>query len=49
MPEADVFPAVAGLLVGWKHICFGIHTDAGGCECSLKELLMMGIIMPETC
>jgi hypothetical protein len=23
--------------------------ETGGCDCSLKELLMMGIIMPETC
>jgi hypothetical protein len=36
--EVDVFPAV----VGWKHIYLG-------CDCSLKELLMMGITMPETC
>jgi hypothetical protein len=41
----DVFPAV----VGWKHIHLGIYTETGGCDCSLKELLMMGIIMPETC
>jgi hypothetical protein len=34
---------------GWKHIHLGIYTETGGCDCSLKELLMMGIIMPETC
>jgi hypothetical protein len=34
---------------GWKHIHLGIHVETGGCDCSLKELLMMGIIMPETC
>jgi hypothetical protein len=47
----NVFPAVVGLLTdyGWKHIHLGIYTDTGGCDCSLKELLMMGIIMPETC
>jgi hypothetical protein len=27
----------------------GIYMETGGCYCSLKELLMMGIIMPETC
>jgi hypothetical protein len=43
--EIYVFPAV----VGWKHICLGIHTETGGCDCSLKELLMMGITMPKTC
>jgi hypothetical protein len=43
--EVDVFPAV----VGWKHIHLGIYTETGGCYCSVKELLMMGIIMPETC
>jgi hypothetical protein len=36
-------------VVGWKHIYLGIHMEAGGCDCILKELLMMGIIMPETC
>jgi hypothetical protein len=34
---------------GWKHIYLGIHAETGGCDCSLKELLMMGIIIPETC
>jgi hypothetical protein len=34
---------------GWKHIHLGIYTGTGGCDCSLKELLMMAIIMPETC
>jgi hypothetical protein len=34
---------------GWKHIHLGIYTETGGCDCNLKELLMMGIIMPETC
>jgi hypothetical protein len=42
--EVDVFPADHG----WKNIYFGINTETGGCDCSLKELLMMGIIMPET-
>jgi hypothetical protein len=40
-----VFPTVVGLLVtdhGWKHIYLGIHMETGGCDCSLKELLMMG-------
>jgi hypothetical protein len=23
--------------------------ETGGCDCSLKELLMMGIMVPETC
>jgi hypothetical protein len=43
--EVDVFPAV----VGWKHIHLGIYTETEGCDCSLKEFLIMGIIMPETC
>jgi hypothetical protein len=48
--EVDVFPAVVGLLLtNRQHIYIGIHTETGGCDCSLKELLMMGIIMPETC
>jgi hypothetical protein len=34
---------------GWKHIHLGIYTETRGCNCSLKELLMMGIIMPEAC
>jgi hypothetical protein len=44
----DVFPAMVGLLVGrqtdhgWKHIQLSIYTETGGCDCSLKELLMMG-------
>jgi hypothetical protein len=37
--EVDVFPATAG----------NIHTETRGCNGSLKGLLMMGIIMPETC
>jgi hypothetical protein len=41
----DVFPADHG----WKHIYLNIHMETGGCDCSLKELLMMGIIVPETC
>jgi hypothetical protein len=32
-----------------KHIRLCIYTETGGGDCSLKELLMMGIIMPETC
>jgi hypothetical protein len=43
--EVDVFPADHG----WKHIHLCIHKETGGCNCSLKELLMMGIIIPETC
>jgi hypothetical protein len=41
--EVDVF------LAGWKPIYLSIHMETGGCDCSLKELLMMGIMMPETC
>jgi hypothetical protein len=26
---------------GWKHIHLGIYTETGGCDCSLKELLML--------
>jgi hypothetical protein len=29
--------------------CVSSHMKTGGCDCSLKELLMMGITMPETC
>jgi hypothetical protein len=43
--EVDVFPADHG----WKNIYSGIHTETGGCDCSLKDLLMIGIIIPETC
>jgi hypothetical protein len=43
--EVDVFPAV----VGWKHVHLRIHTETRGCNSSLKVLLMMGIIVPETC
>jgi hypothetical protein len=43
--EVDVFPTDHGR----KHIYRGIHKETGGCDCSLKGLLMMGIIMPETC
>jgi hypothetical protein len=39
----DMFPA------GWKHIHLRIHMETGGCNGSLKELRMMGIIMPKTC
>jgi hypothetical protein len=47
----DVFPAVVGLQTdhGWKNIHLGIYMETGGCDCSLKELLMMGIMVPETC
>jgi hypothetical protein len=41
----DVFP----IEYDWKHIHLCIYTETGGCDCSLKELLMMGIILPETC
>jgi hypothetical protein len=41
----ETHPAV----VGWKHIHLGIYTETGGCGCSLKELLMMGTMVPETC
>jgi hypothetical protein len=34
---------------GWKHIHLGINMETGGCGCSLKELLMMGTIVTETC
>jgi hypothetical protein len=47
--EVGVFPAVVGLLVGRYCLPTNKPTTAGGCDCSLKELLMMGIIMPETC
>jgi hypothetical protein len=43
--EVVVFPAVAD----WKHDHLRIHTATGGCDCSLKEFLMMGTIVPETC
>jgi hypothetical protein len=43
--EVVVFLAV----VGWKHDHLRIYTTAGGCDCSLKELLMMGTMVPETC
>jgi hypothetical protein len=39
--EVDVFPA------GWKNVHLGIYTEIGGCDCSLKKLLMMGIICPK--
>jgi hypothetical protein len=42
-------PSSGALSNYWKHIHLGIYTETGGCDCSLKELLMMGIIMPETC
>jgi hypothetical protein len=41
--EVDVFPA------SWKHIYLCIHMETGGCDCSLKELLMMGTMVSETC
>jgi hypothetical protein len=34
---------------GWKHIHLGVYMETGGCDYSLNELLMMGIMMPETC
>jgi hypothetical protein len=34
---------------GWKHDHLRIHMATGGCDCSLKELLMMGTIVPKTC
>jgi hypothetical protein len=33
---------------GWKHIYLGFYNETGGCDCSSKELLMMGKILPET-
>jgi hypothetical protein len=33
---------------GWKHVYLRIHTKTRGCDGSLKGLLMMGIIVPET-
>jgi hypothetical protein len=49
--EVHVFPAVVGLLVGRQcvHVNLRIHTKTRGCNGSLKGLLMMGIIVPETC
>jgi hypothetical protein len=41
----DVFPAV----VGWRNIHLGISMEIGDSDSRLKELLMMGIMMPETC
>jgi hypothetical protein len=38
-----------GCVSSWKHIHLGIYTETGNCDCSLKELLMMGIMVPETC
>jgi hypothetical protein len=43
--EVDVFPAV----VGWKHEHLRIHTETRSCNGSLKGLLMMGVMLPETC
>jgi hypothetical protein len=31
---------------GWKHDHLRIHTATGGCDCSLKELLMMVVVFP---
>jgi hypothetical protein len=36
-------------VVGWKHDHLRIHTATEGYDCSLKELLMMGTMVPETC
>jgi len=33
----------------WEHFHLHIHTETRGCNGSLTRLLMMGIIMPETC
>jgi hypothetical protein len=41
-----VFPAVDH---GWKNDHHRIHMTTKGCDCNLKELLMMGTIVPETC
>jgi hypothetical protein len=43
------FPHSDFAMAGWKHIRLGIHTESGGCDCSLKELLVMGTMVPETC
>jgi hypothetical protein len=43
--EVDVFPSDHG----WKHVHLRIHTETRGCNGSSKGLLMMGIMMPETC
>jgi hypothetical protein len=43
--EVDEFPAV----VGWKHVHLRVHMETRGCSGSLKVLLIMGIIIPETC
>jgi hypothetical protein len=45
--EVVVFPAVVDH--GWKHDYLRIHTATEGCNCSLKELLIMGTIVSETC
>jgi hypothetical protein len=52
--EVVVFPAVVGLLQtqtdhGRKHDHLRIQTATEGCDCSLRELLMMGTMVPETC
>jgi hypothetical protein len=33
----------------WKHIHLGFYTETGGCDCSLKVLLMMGKMLPRAC
>jgi hypothetical protein len=33
---------------GWKHTHLGFYTETGGCDYSLKVLLMMGKMLPET-
>jgi hypothetical protein len=45
--EVDVFPSVVDH--GWKHVHLRIHMETSSCNGSLKGLLMIGIIMPETC
>jgi hypothetical protein len=42
--EVVVFPANHG----WKHDHLRIRTATGGCGCSLKKLVMMDTILPET-
>ena len=43
--EVEVFSAV----VGWEHFHLHIHKETRGCNGSFDGLLMMGIVMLETC
>jgi hypothetical protein len=46
-PES--YPRIEQTDHGWKHDHLRILVETEGCNCSLKELLMMGMMMPETC